>query len=133
MTACSRPETRTTSLAASLTTAVRANPDRPLALPPLAFEGKAGACGAVERVEFRDVLRREREVEQLGVLCDPVAVGGFGYQRNLALDALAEQHLGGCAPEALRDLGGRFAGKVAAVSQRAVGLERDAVLPACVQ
>ena len=44
---CSQPCSATT---------VRAHPDSPLALPPGAFERQAGACGAVERVELRDVL-----------------------------------------------------------------------------
>jgi hypothetical protein len=40
------------------------------------------------------ILVREREVEDPHVLRDPLAVRRLGDQRNVALDAPAEQHLG---------------------------------------
>src|SRR5438132_4141863 len=68
--------------------------------PPLVLESTFCLTGAVERVELRHVLVREREVEDLHVLRDPLAVRRLRDQRNVALDAPAEQHLGRRAPEA---------------------------------
>jgi hypothetical protein len=46
-----------------------------LAPPPFAFQRPVGAASAVERVELGDVLVRQPEVEQLGILGDVLAVG----------------------------------------------------------
>src|SRR6266540_6163118 len=97
------------------------------ASPPLAFESTRGAAGAVERVEFRHVRVGEREVEDLRVLRDPVAVRRLRDRRDVALDAPAEQHLGRRAPEALRDPCRCFTAEVATVSERTVSLENDPV------
>src|SRR6266487_5145754 len=43
--------------------------------PPLSFESMVGPVGTVECVEFRNVLVGKREVEDLGVLGDALAVG----------------------------------------------------------
>src|ERR1700746_1757002 len=46
----------------------------PPSAPPFALGGDAGATGAVEPVELGDVVVREREVEDLAILGDPLAV-----------------------------------------------------------
>src|ERR1700750_925678 len=83
--------------------------------PPLAFESTLGAAGAVERVKFRHVLVGQLEVEHLRVLRAAVALRGLRDQRNLALDAPAEQHLGRRAPKAPRNPCRCFAADVASV------------------
>jgi hypothetical protein len=95
--------------------------------PPLAFQSTLVAAGAVERVELRHVLLREGEVEDLGVLRDPLTVRRLRDERNVALDAPAEQYLGRRAPEALRDPCRCFARDVVTVPERAVSLENDPV------
>ena len=62
-----------------------------------------GTAGAVEHVKFRHVRFGQREVEDLRVLREPVAVRRLRDQGNVTLDAPAKQHLGRRAPEALRD------------------------------
>jgi hypothetical protein len=56
-----------------------------------------------------------------------LAVRRLRDQRNVALDASAEQHLGRRAPEALRDPCRCFAAEVATVSERTVSLENHPV------
>src|SRR5690348_16643445 len=101
-----------------------------LAAPPFAFQRPVGAASAVEGVELSDVLLRQPEVEELGVLGDALAVGRLWNDRDAPLDAPAQQHLGGSAPVASRDPRDRVAGEVTPGSQRAVGLQRDPVLAA---
>jgi hypothetical protein len=71
--------------------------------PPLVLERSGRVGGAVESVELGDVLLCQLEVEELRVFCDPVSVGRLGDQRDATLNAPAEQHLSGCASEALCD------------------------------
>jgi hypothetical protein len=73
-----------------------------LASPPLLLDRAVGAAGEVELVELRQVLVREREVEDLAVLGDPLAVGRLRDDRDLALEAPAEQDLRRRAPETLQ-------------------------------
>src|SRR4029450_9060045 len=96
--------------------------------PPRAFERTFRPTRPIERIELRHVLLGEGEVEDLRVLRDPFAVRRLRDQRNVALDAPAEQHLGGRPPETLRDPPHRLAREVATGPERAVGLERDPLL-----
>ena len=51
------------------------------------------AAGAVEPVERGHVGIRQAEVEDVRVLLDPLAVGGFRERDDVALHAPAEEHL----------------------------------------
>lgn len=63
-------------------------------------------------VAFGHGLVRQGEVEDLRVLIDPLAVGRLGEGRKTALQAPAQQHLGGCPPRTLRDPVDRHVGEV---------------------
>ena len=65
------------------------------------------------------------EVEDLGVLLDPLAVGRLGDDGDAVLQAPAQQHLGRGAAGPVRDLGHPRVAQVAAGAERAVGLEHD--------
>src|ERR1700733_8055488 len=58
--------------------------------PPGALEGAVGAVGPVERVGGGHVLVGQREVEDLAVLFDPLAMGGLGDDRDAVLQAPAQ-------------------------------------------
>jgi hypothetical protein len=55
-----------------------------------------GAARLVERVERRDILLREGEVEDSGVVLDALAVGGLGEDREVALQTPADEDLRRC-------------------------------------
>src|SRR5205807_10665747 len=79
------------------------------ASPPRALECTAGTTGLVARVEFGHVLVRQAEIEDPQVLLEALPVGGLGDGRKSLLQAPAQQHLGGGAPDAL---GNTFDGRV---------------------
>jgi hypothetical protein len=62
------------------------------------FDRAVGAAGAVELVESCHVLVRQLEVEDLTVLGEALAVRRLRDDRDLALEAPAEQHLRRRAP-----------------------------------
>src|SRR2546430_3243514 len=128
LTTCSRSETAT-----QYNVRLGQCPESQLRAPPRVLERPACATGAVEPVELRHVFVRERELEDLRVLGDSLAVGGLRDDRDLALEAPAEEHLSRSSSETSRNPPGGLAREVAAASQGAVGLERDPVLTTCVQ
>jgi hypothetical protein len=64
---------------------------------------------------------------KISVLGDAFAVSRLRDHRYVALDAPAEEHLRRCPPEPLCDPRHRLARDVAPATERAVGLEHDAV------
>jgi hypothetical protein len=84
--------------------------------------------GSIERIELSNVLVRQGEVEDLRVLRDQLAVPRLRDRRNAALNASAEEHLGGRPPETMRDPSHRLVREVATGPERAVRHERDPLL-----
>jgi hypothetical protein len=71
--------------------------------PPLLLERPVCAARTVKLVELCHVLVREREVEDLPVLGDTLAMGRLRDDRDLALDRPAKEYLGRRASMAFGD------------------------------
>ena len=56
-------------------------------------------------IQSEHLIFRQCEVEDVGVLCDAVTVGGFGEEWNLLFDAPAQQDLRGRPAEPRGDRG----------------------------
>ena len=112
-----------------------------LRVPPLSAAGHhhlrsrahPGAAGGVERVERGHVVVGQREVEDLRVLLDPLAVGRLREHDDVALQAPADEDLRRRAPEAIGDLPDAVVTEMAAGAERAVGLDDHIALLAAVQ
>src|SRR3954452_17756336 len=85
-----------------------------------------GPARPVERVERRHLGSRQREVEDVAVLLDPLAVRRLRQHDQPPLDRPPDQHLRRRAAVALGDLGLAPVAQVPARAERAVRLERDA-------
>src|SRR4051794_26009276 len=101
--------------------------------PPFLFARAIGPPGRVERVECGRVLVGEREVEDLRVLLDPLAMRRLREHDQVALDAPADEDLRGRAIETVGDLSHAIVVEVAARSERAVRLDGDAAPLAALQ
>ena len=101
--------------------------------PPFPLLCLVRTPGTVKIGEFLVIQIGQREVEDLRVRGDVIAIAGRGEQRDLLLNAPAQQDLRGGASVSLGDGGNELAGKVAPVSEWAIGLEHDIHLAACVE
>src|SRR5947209_631151 len=91
--------------------------------PPLVLQCPGGASCLIKAVELSHIAVGEREVEDLGVLCDAFAMGRLGQNDEIMLQAPAEQHLGRGSTDPGCDLVHCLVGEVPTRAERTVRLD----------